>query len=111
MIHCTLEQFSGMLKAFESTGHGVIDNKDAQVSIACASVSTLIRTMGILLERHNDIVVQLERFEPGSVKLNVVGVGEQTEDWLRGITDMLAQGLRDIEQDFPSQVEFRRILK
>ena len=102
-----MERHSGVLLAFESTGHGAIDNPEAGVSISCAVVSAFVRSMGMLLERRNDIVARVESFQPGAVSIKIVQVDAGAEDWLRGITDMLIRGLEDLQQDFPDQLEFR----
>lgn len=107
MIHCRLEKSSGLLVALESRGHASIDTKEARVSISCSVVSALIRSMGMLLEKRSDILAKVECFQPGAVSIRIVRVDEGAKDWLRGITDMLSQGLEDLERDFPDQLEFK----
>jgi uncharacterized protein YsxB (DUF464 family) len=106
VIRCRLGIDRGMLSAFSSTGHGRVDHAEARVSISCAAVSTLVRSIGMLLEKSELVIVGLDRFAPGDVKLRVEHVDESAEDWLRGLTDMLAQGLEDAARDFPDQIEF-----
>lgn len=108
MIRCSVNSRQGVLSRLESTGHGSIDNTEARVSISCAAVSTLIRTVGTLLEKSESVHIALERFQPGDVALTVEYVDESAEEWLRGLTDMLSQGLEDLQREYPEQIVFSR---
>ena len=104
MIICKMARPAGIFTVFESKGHA---SKGAGgVSIPCAVVSALVRSMGSLLEKREDVVVRVERFQPGAVRIRVLQVDEKGENWLHGLTDMLVQGLEDVQRDFPDQLEF-----
>ncbi len=108
MIRCTLATIRGIISRFESSGHGSVDNPEARVSISCAAVSALIRSMGTLVEKSDCVSIELIRFQPGDIAMRVGHVDENAEEWLRGLTDMLAQGLEDVRRDYPDQIEFLR---
>jgi uncharacterized protein YsxB (DUF464 family) len=106
MIWCRLETERGMIRFLESSGHGAVNSTVAGVSISCAAVSTLIRSLGVLLETSDKVVIGVEKFSPGEVRLRVEHVDESAEEWLRGLTDMLARGLEDVQKDFPDDVQY-----
>lgn len=105
MIRCIIEADHGILRSLRSSGHGDIDNRDAKVSVACAAVSTLLRTAGVLLETSEQVIIELKTFQPGEIDVRIKHVDEKAEQWLRGLTDMLIRGLEDVQRDFPAQVQ------
>lgn len=108
MIHCKIEERAGILLAIESTGHGLADGPGG-ASVSCAAVSALVRSAGAVLEKRRDVLVRVEGFEPGRVGLRIVEAAADAECWLRGVTDMLVQGIGDVQRDFPDQIEFELI--
>lgn len=107
MIRCELVLRDGMLMYLESRGHAAIDNANARVSIACAAASALIRSCGSALEQSKTINIELDRFLPGDIQLRVTGISPGSEDWLKGVSTVLAQGLADVQRDFPDQLQLK----
>ena len=54
-----------------------------------------------MIEGHTGIVSSGDAPQPGSLKLRLDRVDAESRDWLRGVTDFLVVGLKDIESDYP----------
>lgn len=80
-------------------GHAV--RSAGRDSIPCAAVSSLVRTAARVVEGRNGIVSSGTAPQPGSLELRLDRVDAESRDWLRGVTDYLVVGLKDIEADYP----------
>ncbi len=78
-------------------------------SIPCAAVSSLVRTTARLVESRAGIESSGEAPSPGSLTLTLHRVGSEEKAWLKGVTDFLIVGLKDVEADYPD--ECRIVLK
>ncbi len=108
MIRCSMEWRGGRLWRLMCSGHADINSKDVGVSLACAAVSCSIRSIGVLLEKSGKVVIRVDRFAPGEVDFTVEHVDKGSEQWLRGLSDMLDQSLADVQRDFPGQIALTR---
>ena len=80
-------------------GHAV--RSAGKDSIPCAAVSSLVRTAARLVEGHTGIDSSGAAPQPGSLELRLDRVDAESRNWLRGVTDYLVVGLKDIEADYP----------
>ena len=83
----------------KTNGHAVCSA--GKNSIPCAAVSSLVRTAARLVEGRTGIVSSGTAPQPGSLELRLGRVDAESRDWLRGVTDFLVVGLKDIEADYP----------
>ena len=92
----------GLLSRFEADGHAGVAARGANV--ACAGATALLRTAGRLCAERG-IVAAGAADRPGQMTLAVVpGAGGE---WLRGVTDFLLQGVRDLQREFPREIALR----
>ncbi|MGI9255456.1 MAG: ribosomal-processing cysteine protease Prp [Salinispira sp.] len=108
MIHCVITESSGVLRRLESKGHAHTDSRQGAVSISCAAVSALIRSLGMALEMRSDVEVRVHTLSPGNVCFHIVSSAPESQGWLRGLTDMFIQGMEGAKNDFPDQIFFER---
>jgi len=57
-----------------------------------------------MLYRHPELEVRGGAPEPGLMSLSLEGSPAHLESWLRGVTDFLLTGLRDIEEEHPGSL-------
>ena len=96
---------NGCIRYAEADGHAGGALKGANV--ACAGVTVLMRTAARLLEGDDEIRLNGEAPHPGSLFFRVDRYPEGKTDRLRGITQFLCLGLRDLQEDFPGEIEVR----
>ena len=94
-----------MLRGFDADGHAGADASGR--NIACASATSLLRTAGRLCAERS-LVAAGGAGERGEMRLRL---GPSTADadngWLKGMTDFLLRGLRDLAQEFPREISVR----
>jgi uncharacterized protein YsxB (DUF464 family) len=73
-------------------------------NVTCAGVTALLRTAGRVCAAKG-ILAAGAAGEPGVMSLSV----DRTADgeWLRGVTDFLLQGVRDLQREFPGDIALR----
>jgi uncharacterized protein YsxB (DUF464 family) len=92
----------GLLSRFEAEGHA---GKTARgTNIACAGVTTLLRTAGRICAARG-ILSAGAAGEPGDMSLFVDPAADG--EWLRGVTDFLLQGVKDLQREFPGEIALR----
>lgn len=74
-------------------------------SVPCAAVSGLVGAAGRTLINAPGCRIDGSAPEPGFLELTVVRVRPGRGRWLRGVTDLLVQGLRDVATEFPGVVQ------
>ena len=89
------------LVGLSTEGHAVRNAGEA--SIPCAAVSSLVRTAARTVEGRAGIESSGSAPHPGSLELTLHRVDAASREWLRGITDFLIVGLKDIEADYPEE--------
>jgi uncharacterized protein YsxB (DUF464 family) len=92
----------GLLSRFVAEGHAGTTARGA--NIACAGVTTLLRTAGRLCAARG-ILAAGAAGEPGEMSLTVAPGADG--EWLRGVTDFLLQGVRDLQREFPREIALR----
>jgi len=95
------------LVGLSTAGHAA--RKTGEASIPCAAVSSLVRTTARIIEGRTGIESSGNASRPGSLELMLHRVDADSREWLRGITDFIVVGLKDIEADYPE--ECRLVLK
>ena len=94
----------GHLHGFEAEGHAGVTVRGQ--NIACAAVTTLLRTAGRLCAERG-ITVAGGAGEPGEMRL-ILSAGAAPEGgWLRGVTDFLLRGVKDLQDEFPKEIALR----
>ncbi|HDQ14343.1 MAG TPA: ribosomal-processing cysteine protease Prp [Sediminispirochaeta sp.] len=71
------------------------------LSVPCAAVSALVRTSSRLIAAEQGVVSSGEAEKEGRLKLQVKHCAPPYREWLRGITDFVVVGLKEIERDYP----------
>ena len=94
----------GLLRRFEAEGHAGAAVRGQNV--ACAAVTTLLRTTGRLCVERG-ITLAGGAGEPGEMRL-ILSAGAAPEGgWLRGVTDFLLRGVKDLQEEFPKEIALR----
>jgi uncharacterized protein YsxB (DUF464 family) len=73
-------------------------------NIACAAATTLLRTAARVLSSSDEFAVQGSADAPGELCVRVSSRRKTGTERLRGITDFLLRGLRDLEAEFPREI-------
>lgn len=76
-------------------------------NIPCAAATELLRTAARLLSTVDGLEVEGGADAPGEMRLKISSRGKASPEWLRGVTDFLLQGLRDLEAEFPREIAVR----
>jgi uncharacterized protein YsxB (DUF464 family) len=92
----------GTLAAVRASGHA--GSLPAGANIACAAATALLRTAGGLLAGEG--AARGAAGSPGEMRFTVSppGAGGPDAAWLRGVSDFLLQGLRDLQRERPEAV-------
>ncbi len=93
----------GCLESFRAAGHSDLGGKGADT--VCAAVTVLLRTAGRLLESDALLGAEGEAPEPGAMRLRLPEPPDDRRERVRGVTDFLVRGLRDLQAEFPDRVE------
>ena len=102
MIRIRLHIDGAMLVALDAEGHARSGPKGSDV--ACASVSTLLRSVCISLETIPGADIQGGAEKEGDLHLRVLSVPGDLRAEVRGITRVLLLGLEEIMKDFPGSL-------
>ena len=110
MIRCAIRlDASGCLEGFAASGHALeargAGAEGPGVDLACAAVTTLLRTVSRMLYLHPELRAEGRADRPGEMLLEVGPVPESGREWLRGATDFLLAGLRDVQEEHPQDLE------
>lgn len=101
----------GCLAAIESRGHASTESGRSGENLACAAVSSLLRSVGRLLAARQGVELDGDASRPGFFTLYIIRVGRRNRRYVQGVTDVLLQGLSDIREDYPEEIEIREIAK
>lgn len=91
----------GLLLRFEADGHP--GNEPRGRNIACAAATTLLRTAGKLCAERA-LVREGGAGKPGELRLVVAPVPDGERAWLKGVTDFLLKGVKDLQDEFPREI-------
>ncbi len=88
------------MRGFTAQGHAGGSVKGENV--ACAAATMLLRTTGRLCSQQG-VAVAGGRGHPGEMQLEIA---QDTVDqgWLRGVTDFLLRGMKDLKDEFPRDI-------
>ncbi|MFW6329404.1 MAG: ribosomal-processing cysteine protease Prp [Alkalispirochaetaceae bacterium] len=102
MISVRVGVSRGRLRSLYSSGHAI---DPGEGSPACAAVSVLVAGTSRTLSGRGGCHVDGRAPEPGSLELKVLRVRPGRGRWLRGVTDLLLQGLRDVADEYPEALQ------
>ena len=71
---------------------------------ACAAVTLLARSVARLTASRTGWTVDGAAPVPGNLSLVINRRPEDTDEWLRGVTDTLLQALADIDEEYPGTI-------
>ena len=75
----------------------------------CAAVTVLYRTAARLLQLQPDIRIRGNAPETGRMELQIEEMPASRRQWLIGLSDLLIQGSRDLQEENPKAVALRVI--
>ena len=105
MIRVRLVSDTGMcLVHLTVTGHAAIED-GGTVSVACAAVSAIVRTAARLIEMRPGVDSDGSAEKAGRLEIAIRGYPPAQREWLRGVSDFLIVGLKDVERDYPEECE------
>lgn len=88
------------MRRFTAQGHA---GADLGRNVACAAATIILRTTHhVCAER--GIVESRSADRPGEMAMILADRGDADAEWLRGVTDFLMRGMRDLQREFPDQV-------
>jgi uncharacterized protein YsxB (DUF464 family) len=103
LVRVTVELFpDGCLASFRAEGHAEGGSHGA--NLACAAVTQLLRTAARLLCSVHGLVKTGGADTPGEMHIELSRDFTTDREWLRGVTDFLLRGIRDLEAEFPAEV-------
>ncbi len=106
MVTVTLELAEdGCLASLQASGHSGAGTLGSNVP--CAAVTALLRTTARVLCGVAGLVAAGSADAPGRMELTIAAERGVSPDWLRGVTDALVQGLRDLAAEFPREIAVR----
>jgi len=104
VIHVRVElDGDGCLRALSAAGHAGAGRPGADLH--CAAVSSLLRSVARLAYRTEGLVTAGQAARPGELELEVVRKAPELREWLRGVTDVLLAGLRDLREEQAGSIE------
>jgi len=92
----------GCLASFRAQGHSGSGSYGANP--ACAAVTQMLRTTARLVYSVDGLVMDGGADSPGEMRLELSRDAKTNREWLRGVTDFLLRGLRDLEAEFPGEI-------
>ncbi|MBI9098177.1 MAG: ribosomal-processing cysteine protease Prp [Spirochaetaceae bacterium] len=85
--------------------NGHADFAERGSDIVCSAVSVLVRTAGRIVLSQLLNGCEYESDGKGSFQLKLVKIPDGKQEWMRGITEFLLNGLSDLEKDYPAFVK------
>jgi uncharacterized protein YsxB (DUF464 family) len=98
---------NGLLRHIHSEGHGSVT--DQGISVACAAVSVLLRSFSRSIAQQDGMILDWDLSQKGLLDLEIAWESS-LEEWYKGQSDLLLQGLQDVSQDFPNEVHLEKNL-
>ena len=92
----------GCLASFRAQGHA--EDGRYGSNIACAAATQMLRTAARLFSSVRGAVRAGGADAPGDMSLEIAGDADVDREWLRGATDFLLRGLRDLQAEFPREI-------
>lgn len=100
---------SGVLLSFEASGHAGFAKKGKD--IVCSAVSILFRTAVSVLEKCDDVKLEVNAKERGFLKVEIAKIdeaenlSEKTKEKLEFLSEFLTEGLQSIEDEYPDCIK------
>ena len=94
----------GLLRRFEARGHAGTVRSGG--NIACAAATALLRTAGRVCAEHG-LPYDGGAGTQGEMRLVVTPEAVSEMGWLRGVTDFLVRGMKDLQNEFPEEIILR----
>jgi uncharacterized protein YsxB (DUF464 family) len=92
----------GALRRLDLKGHA--GDSPIGENPACAAVTLMARSVARLAASRTGWTVDGTAPEPGNLSLVIKGRPEDTDEWLRGVTDTLTTALADIAEEYPGAI-------
>ncbi|CAD7844862.1 hypothetical protein S1OALGB6SA_2073 [Olavius algarvensis spirochete endosymbiont] len=74
---------------------------------ACAATTLLVRSVAKLVASLDGWTVNGGARKLGKLTMEIESRPVDSEDWLRGVTDTLLQGLADIAREYPNSINLK----
>jgi uncharacterized protein len=94
---------NGCLKAFTADGHAGQGKKGTD--IVCASATAFLRTFARLCYSEKGVQAEGAAEKEGHMRLKCQTPPPETAERMKGMTDFLIAGLKDLESDFPENID------
>jgi len=92
----------GCLRRLEMDGHA--GDARAGENPVCAAATALARTAARVLDEVPGIEIRGVAEHEGRLQVEVASYQRRAADYLKGVSDYLLVGIRDLEREFPKQV-------
>lgn len=92
---------NGCIALLSARGHAGGALKGSNV--ICAGATTLIRTIARFLEVEDGIDIRGNAAKPGILNLKIRNYSLDKSERIKGITDFLLFGLKDLEKEYPGE--------
>lgn len=87
--------------------HGHAGYSSSEGNPACAAVTLLSRSVARLVASRAGWTVEGSTRGPGNLSLAIIRRPRGTDDWLRGVSEILLQALADIDEEYPGSISLR----
>ncbi len=101
-IHLCLDS-NNIIKYVTAEGHA--GETPAGANIICAAVSVLIRSAYRTIVKNSKVEACITAKDEGSLYFRVIQYQDSQNSWLKGITDYLITGIKDIETESPDSIK------
>jgi uncharacterized protein YsxB (DUF464 family) len=92
----------GCLRRLEMDGHAA--GAPLGENPVCAAATAVARTAARVLDSVDGIEIRGVAEHEGRLRLEVAAYERETANYLKGVSDYLLVGLRDLEREYPDQV-------
>ena len=105
MVRVRITVDAGRLVELNADGHVGLTGGPFGGNVVCSAVTAVIKATLAAIVEHRGVVVDGSAPEAGKIAFQVAAAEESSYQWLRGVTDVLVAGIRDLASDFPSEIE------
>ncbi|MFP4372790.1 MAG: ribosomal-processing cysteine protease Prp [Spirochaetaceae bacterium] len=92
----------GCLRRFEMTGHAT--GAPFGENPVCAAATALARTAARVLDEVPAVEIRGVAEREGRLRMEVASYTREASNYLKGVSDYLLVGVRDLEREYPEQV-------
>ena len=94
---------NNIIKYVKAEGHA--GDRTAGENIICAAVSVLLRSAYRAIVKNSHVEACITARNEGSLYFRVIQYQDSQIEWLKGITDYLVTGIKDIETESPDSIK------